>query len=81
MSPTALFDWPDTTRGCTDVVYTAGMVGEGVPGVWGLGGPGGVLYRVLPRTLQDPIFSIFKAKGPPYGQMKAISVISMRFLR
>ena len=37
----ALFTQPYTARGRTDVVYTAGMVGEGVPGVVGLGGSGG----------------------------------------
>ena len=34
-----------------------------------------------PASSQDPIFNIFKAKGPTYGQMKAILEVSMRFLR
>ena len=34
-----------------------------------------------PGTLQDPIFSIFKAQGPTYGQIRVNSMILMRFLR
>ena len=55
--------------------------GRGVPGVVGTGWGREVLYRVLPSTLPGPIFSIFKVKGPTYGQMKAILRHLMRFPR
>ena len=51
-------------------------VGEVYPGY----GTGVGLERYYtgypPSTLLDPIFSIFKAKGPPYGQMK----VNLRYL-
>ena len=34
-----------------------------------------------PAPTQDPIFSIFKAKGPTHGQMKRNLVYLMRFPR
>ena len=70
MSPTAVFSLGHAPRGSTDVGGTAGMVGEGVPGVVGTGYPGGVLYRVLPRTIPGPILSIFLRLSPTQGQMK-----------
>ena len=53
--------------------------GEGVPGVWDEGGSWEGYTGVLPRHLPVPIFSLFPALRPTYGQMKAISMYSMRF--
>ena len=53
--------------------------GRGVPGVGRTGGPGGVLYRVLPQDRPRTIFSLFLRQVPTYGQMKAILSIMMRF--
>ena len=54
-----------------------GCGGEGVPGV---GYGGWVAGRAIPVPTnppsQGPIFSIFKAKRPTYGQMKAILEVS-----
>ena len=54
----------------------------GVPGV-GYDGwvAGGAIPGYYPATLQDPYLTIFSLKMPTYGQMKAFSVYSMRFLR
>ena len=51
------------------------------PGWWGRWVGWGGLYRVLPSTLQDLDLVIFQALDPTYGQMKAIQLYSMRFLR
>ena len=52
------------------------------PGWWGRWVAG---WRAIPGTThppsQGPIFSIFRARGPTYGQMKAILRLVMRFLR
>ena len=82
MSPTAC---SDTTAGATSVPGT-GMVGEGCTrgGVSGVGswvGGWEGYTGTQPQPSQGPIFSIFKVKGPTYGQMKAILEVSMRFLR
>ena len=37
--------------------------------------------RVLPSTLPDPIFNIFLASEPTYGQMKLNLRLFMRFPR
>ena len=34
-----------------------------------------------PDWSQEPIFNIFKAKGPTHGRMKAILSVLVRFLR
>ena len=47
----------------------------------GLEGWLGGLYRVPSQPSPGPIFSIFKAKSPTYGQMKAILEVLMRFPR
>ena len=55
--------------------------GRGVPGMgYGRVGWEG-LYRYPPDPSQDPYFSIFEAKGPTYGQMRAKYDCSMRFPR
>ena len=55
--------------------------GRGVPGVVGTRVGGWVGYTGYPAgTLLDPYLVIFKAKGPTYGQKKAILEVSMRFL-
>ena len=53
--------------------------GEGVPGVWDREGGWEGYTGYLARPSQDPIFSIFKAISPTYGQMKAIYEVFMRF--
>ena len=55
--------------------------GRGVPGVGAGWVPGRAIPGYYPPALQDPIFSIFKAKGLTYGQMKTNLEVSMRFLR
>ena len=67
MSPTTIFTSAAPWSGTLEPDHG----GRGVPGVgdgWvGLGG----LYRVPTQApSQDPIFSIFKVRGPTYGQMK-----------
>ena len=61
-------------------VHVAGAGREGVPGVWDWGGPGGVLYRVLPSTPPGPIFSHILALRPylrPYeGNSEVIYEVS-----
>ena len=52
---------------------------EGVPGVVGLGWAGEGYTGYYPALSQGPIFSIFKAGSPTYGQMKAILSGLMRF--
>ena len=56
-------------------------VGEVYPG-WVAGW---VLEGTIPGTTQHPppgpIFSIFKARGPTHGPLKAILEVSMRFPR
>ena len=42
---------------------------------------GGAIPGTHQTSSQGPIFNIFKAKGPTYGQMRAILDYSMRFLR
>ena len=54
--------------------------GRVYPG-YGTGGRAGRAIPVPSRTLPGPIFSIFKAKAPTYGQMKANYEVSMRFPR
>ena len=54
MSPTAIFTLADSTRGSTDVMSTAGMVGEVYPGWCSLVGTWRVLYRVLTRAQLTP---------------------------
>ena len=54
---------------------------EGVPGVWDDGWAGRGYTGVLPSPSQVPIFSIYLASGPTYGQMKAKLDSFMRFLR
>ena len=53
--------------------------GEVYPGWWDEGWVGRGTTRVPTQPSQDPIFNIFKAKGPTYGQMKAFLVYFMRF--
>ena len=55
--------------------------GRGVPGVVGLEGWLGGLYRVLPSPSQYPDLVIFLPQDPTHGQMKAISRLFMRFPR
>ena len=56
--------------------------GRGVPGVVGTRWAWrGAIPGTHPDQSQDPIFSIFKAQGPTYGQMKAILEVSLRFPR
>ena len=45
----------------------------------GLGGYWEGYTGTLPDQSQDPYIELFKAKGPTYGQMKAILRYSMRF--
>ena len=71
--------WPAVPHPSLAVVLT--WVGEGVPGVWDWGRAGRGYTGTPARTLPGPIFSLFKAKGPTYGQMKAILDYFMRFLR
>ena len=60
-------------------------MGRGVYPGYGTGGDrvgAGEGYTGYPaRLLQDPIFSIFKAKASTHGQMKGILRYFMRFLR
>ena len=51
------------------------------PGWWEGGYPEGCYTGYPSRTIPGPIFSIFKARGPTYGQMKLILEVSMRFPR
>ena len=46
---------------------------------WWVAGEGYTGYP--PDTSQDPYFIIFSLKVKPYGQMKAILMYSMRFLK
>ena len=78
MSPTALFG-PGYTEYAT--VAAGGGVGGVYPGWWGWRVGWGGLYRYPARPSPGPIFSIFKAERPSYGQMKANYEVSMRFLR
>ena len=49
------------------------MVGDWV-------GRRGVLPGYPPRTIPGPIIQLYSAKGPTYGQMKAILEVSVGFL-
>ena len=67
-----IYSW-DTPAGAVAAdMVTSGWVGRGVPGVvlggWSWRGT----TRVLPSTLQDPIFNIFLRLSPTHGPKKAI---------
>ena len=55
--------------------------GEGVPGVWYPEGGLGGLYRYPTIPSQDPYLVNSEVKDPTHGQMKAILMHYMRFLR
>ena len=68
--------------GCSVVASRVVMPGGGgVPG-YGMAGVGREGYTgYSPSTVPGPIFNIFQAISPTYGQMKAILTYLMRFLR
>ena len=78
MSPTTIFS--QCLCGTAAWSSLAGW-GGGVPGVVGLGGSVGGLYRYPGPPSQDPIFSIYLVLDPTHGQMRAILVSMMRFPR
>ena len=55
--------------------------GEGVPGVWDVGGSREGYTGYYPVPSQYPHLTIFQPQSPTHGQMKAISKVSMRFPR
>ena len=64
------------------MTVTPSRWGDGVPGVVGYGWVGGEgLYRYPDPASQIPYLVIFSLRGPTHGQMKAILIHFMRFLR
>ena len=59
---------PGVGEGCTGVGYSRVGTGEGYTGT-------------QPFGSQDPYLVLFQPQGPTHGQMKAIPVYFMRFLR
>ena len=56
--------------------------GGGVyPGYGTMGGAGRAIPGTTQHPSQGPIYTIIQPQDPTYGQMKAISLCSMRFLR
>ena len=78
MSPTTILF--SGTRGAA-VASAAVRHGAGVPGVGRWVGREGCYTGTPPVRSQDWLYTVFKVKGPTYGQMKAILDIMMRFLR